>query len=111
MASEKTDKITEKNSKKLANSPNLDEGQQLDYHMGRASGHTMPRQVNFFCILGGSMGDVQCPPSIKNKVVKTKNTLENHQGEGAPLYKAGPPTSPGSQTPPHLQNKNGQKLL
>ena len=31
-------------------------------------------------------------------------------GEGAPSYEAGPPTSPGSRTPPH-QNKTKDKML
>ena len=45
------------------------------------------------------MGEVQCPPSITNR----KEKDNNRQGKGAPSYEAGPPTSPGSRTPPYLQ--------
>ena len=73
----------------------------MDNHAQRSS-FTRLRYSITFCISGGSTAAVQWPKSINDR--KKKNR-ENRQGEGAPSYEAGPPTSPGSRTPPHLQEE------
>lgn len=50
------------------------------------------------------MDEVQCPPSINYRKEKKTAKVSEH-----PLNEAGPPTSPGSRTPPYLQNKKKEK--